>query len=270
MSINIEKGVFKCWICDYSGTKLSQLIRKHAPSYYSEYQKFSEEVDLTKYDFIFSETTTEQPQIIELPGNFQTLTGRKTAVKKRALDYLYSRGLTDKDILIWKIGFCNFGEYQDRIIIPSFDNNGNLNYFVARSYNDHWIKYKNPQVSKDIIFNDLNLDWDSDLIITEGVFDAMKCENAAPLLGSTLRENSKLFQKICKHKPNIYLALDEDAKEKEFIIAKRLKDYGIKVKTISVSGYSDVGEMSYETVKQRKQNASIISDLDYLEYKLNF
>ena len=183
MSINIEKGVFKCWICDYSGTKLAQLIRKHAPSYYSEYQKFSEEVDLTKDDFIFSENTTEQPQIIELPGNFQTLTGRKTSVKKRALNYLYSRGLTDKDILIWKIGFCNFGEYQDRVIIPSFDKDGNPNYFVARSYSNHWIKYKNPQVSKDIIFNNLNLDWDSDLIITEGVFDAMKCENAVPLLG---------------------------------------------------------------------------------------
>ena len=72
------------------------------------------------------------------------------------------------------------------------------------------MKYKNPKVSKDIIFNGLNVDWDSDIVLVEGVFHAMKCRNAIPLLGSTLRENSILFQKICERKPNVYLALDDD------------------------------------------------------------
>ena len=108
------------------------------------------------------------------------------------------------------------------------------------------------------------------MILVEGVFDAMKCENAIPLLGSTLRENSRLFQKICEHKPDIYLALDEDVKEKEFGIAKRLREYGIKVKSIDVSGYSDIGEMTKEMAEHRKLNADIVSDLDYLHYKLDF
>ena len=132
------------------------------------------------------------------------------------------------------------------------------------------MKYKNPRVSKDIIFNDLNIDWDEDVILTEGVFDAMKCENAIPLLGSTLRENSKLFQKICRHSPDIYMALDEDAKAKEFGIAKKLREYGIKVMSIDIAGYSDLGEMPQNVAEQRKQNADIVSDLDYLHYKLDF
>ncbi len=270
LSVNIEKDVFKCWICDYSGTTISPLIRRFAPTYYADWRTLAGEVDLSKYDTIFEEHTPEPPQIIDLPENFQTLTGRKTILKKKALEYLYSRGFTDKDILAWKIGFCNYGEYQDRVIIPSFDDDGNVNFFIARSYTDDWMKYKNPRVSKDIIFNDLNIDWDDDVVLAEGVFDAMKCRNAIPLLGSTLRENSRLFQKICIHKPDVYLALDEDAKSKEFGIAKKLREYGIKVASIDVSGYSDIGEMPQEVVEQRKQNADIVSDLDYLHYKLDF
>ena len=270
LSVNIEKGVFKCWICDYSGTKISPLIRRYAPAYYADWRSLAGEVDLTKYDTIFAEHVPDPPQIIDLPENFQTLTGKKTRLKSRALKYLYARGFTDRDILTWKIGFCDYGEYQDRVIIPSFDDDGNVNFFVARSYTDDWMKYKNPKVSKDIIFNDLNIDWDDDVILAEGVFDAMKCKNAVPLLGSTLRENSRLFQKICERKPDVYLALDEDAKGKEFGIAKKLREYGIKVMSIDVSGYSDIGEMPQEVVEQRKQNADIVSDLDYLHYKLDF
>ena len=270
LSINVEKGVFKCWICDYSGTKVSQLIRRYAPSYYADYRQLEGEIDIAKYDTIFSDHIPEPPQVIDLPENFQTLTGKKTELKRKALKYLYDRGFTDRDILTWKIGFCNYGEYQNRIIIPSFDNDGNLNFFVGRTYTNDWMKYKNPQVSKDVIFNDLNIDWKDDIVIVEGVFDAMKCKNSIPLLGSTLRESSKLFQKICQKKPNVYLALDEDAKTKEFEIAKKLKEYGIRVMSINTGGYSDIGEMPHEVAEQRKQNADIVSDLDYLHYKLDF
>ena len=270
LSINIEKDVFKCWICDYSGTKISPLIRRFAPSYYADWRSMCGEVDLSKYDVIFSDNPVESQQIIDLPENFQTLTGRKTKHKSRALEYVYSRGLTDRDILMWKIGFCDYGEYQNRIIVPSFNDDGDVNFFVARSYTENWMKYKNPRVSKDIIFNDLNIDWDNDVLLVEGVFDAMKCKNAIPLLGSTLRENSKLFQKICDFKPTVYLALDEDAKEKEFNISNKLREYGISVRSVDITGYSDIGEMPQEVIEQRKQNAEIVSDLDYLHYKLDF
>ena len=270
LSVNIDKGVFKCWICDYSGTKISPLIRRFAPSYYADWRLLEGEIDLDKYDTIFADEVELPPQIIDLPENFQTLTGKKTRLKQKPLNYLYSRGFTDTDILNWKIGFCDFGEYQDRVIVPSFDSQGNVSFFIARSYTDDWMKYRNPKVSKDIIFNDLNVDWDNDVILVEGVFDAMKCKNAIPLLGSTLRENSLLFQKICERKPNVYLALDEDAKGKEFGIAKRLREYGIRTMSIKITPYRDIGEMPVAVVEERKQNADIVSDLDYLHYKLDF
>lgn len=270
MSVNIEKNAFKCWVCGFSGNKISYLISKFAPDYYSQWSSIAEEVDLSKYEFIFDEPEEEPDQIINLPLEFKSLTGSSTGDKKRALAYLYSRDVTDLDILRWKIGFCDYGEYEGRIIIPSFNLKGQLNYFIARSYTDDWMKYKNPRASKDLVFNDLNIDWDDDIVIVEGVFDAIRHKNCIPILGSSLRENHKLFQKICRNKHEVYLALDEDAKVKELGIAKKFREYGIACKSIPVNPYSDLAEMPRSEFIQRKQNADFITDLDYLHYKLNF
>ena len=135
---------------------------------------------------------------------------------------------------------------------------------------DDWHKYKNPPTSKNIIFNDLNIDWDDDVILVEGIFDAIKCKNAIPLLGSTLKESSKLFEKICYKKPNIYMAMDLDAQEKQLLIANKIKEYGINVKIINTSPYNDVAEMPLGMIEDRKKTATIVSEMDYLHYKLNF
>jgi len=271
LSINVEKGVFKCWICNISGRQISDLF-KICGNYHALAQWGSLErgVDLSKYESLFGEETKQTTEILNLPQSFKTLSGPLNSLKQKPLNYLYSRDINDTDILRWKMGFCDFGPYSSRIIIPSFDCCGNLNYYVGRSYNEYQYKYKNPSTSKDIIFNDLNVDWDKDIVLVEGVFDAIKCSNSIPLLGSSLREYSELFQKICQRKKEVYLALDADAKEKTFIISKKLKEYGIICYNINIDPYSDVGEMSKEEVLDRKLKAEFVSEMDYIEYKLNF
>ena len=270
LSVNIEKNAFKCWICDYSGTKISQLISKHAPQYYGEWSNIAEEVDLSQYEFLFQERSILSKSVVQLPGEFKTLTGPTTGVKQKALRYLRSRDITDLDILRWKIGYCDYGEYEGRIIVPSFDDSGELDYFVARSYCEDWLKYKNPPVSKNIIFNDLNINWEDDIIIVEGVFDAIRHKNCIPILGSSLREGHALFQKICRRKEQVYLCLDKDAKKKEFQIAKKFKEYGVTSMSIELGAHEDLAEMSRQEFLTQKQSATIISDLDYLKYKLDF
>ena len=48
LSINIEKDAFKCWVCDFSGNKISYLIGKFAPNYYADWLTISEELDLSR------------------------------------------------------------------------------------------------------------------------------------------------------------------------------------------------------------------------------
>ena len=131
-------------------------------------------------------------------------------------------------------------------------------------------KYKNPPAEKDFIFNELYLDWNKDITIVEGVFDAIVAGNAIPLLGSTLRENSYIFQKIVDNCDKVYIALDADAKGKEFKISELFRLYGVDVYRINTSGFGDIGEMDKETFQARKKVSAFVSLDNYLLEKLSF
>ena len=174
--------------------------------------------------------------------------------------YLLDRGYKKEDIVMWKVGYCSSGEYAGRVVVPSFNDNGDINYFVARSYADKFPKYMNPKVSKDIVFNELYLDWNKDIILVEGVFDAMKAKNSIPLLGSTLNQKSNLFKKIVYYEPDVYIALDPDAEKKASQLIENLIQYDLNLFKIDVEGFGDVGEMTKEQFLEAKANAQPIGD----------
>jgi len=207
----------------------------------------------------------ESKQKLELPEEFVSLCSRNIpATGVYALRYLQKRGVTKEDILRWKIGFCFSGEYRNRVIVPSFDSDGDVSYFIARSYNGDSYKYKNPSASKNVTFNELYIDWNSDLTIVEGVFDALVAGNAVPILGSTLRTDSDLLRKIVLNDTPIFIALDPDAREKENKIIKMLLKYDIEMYKIDVSGYEDVGSMPKKVFEERKMKAVLIDNDNYL------
>jgi len=269
MSINIAKNVFKCWVCDSTGRDLRRIVRRFGD--YKQLRRWDEltnTVDISGFEKIFTEKPTDEEveQVLKLPSEFRSLVNGATPLTAlSALKYLTKRDVSKKDILHWKIGYCDSGKYANRIIIPSFNKEGYVNYFVARSYNKSPWRYKNPPASRDICFNELYIDWDDDLVITEGVFDAIRAgPNAVPLLGSTLREKSKLFQKIVQNDTPVYLALDADAHKKEAKIINLFLKYGIEVYKIDTTGYEDIAAMSHYRFAERKEKATFITQGDYL------
>ena len=197
-----------------------------------------------------------------MPPNFHTLTGN---CKFRVpLGYLEKRGITKKDILKWKIGFCSDGPFKERVIVPSFNENGDLNYFIARTFTENYRRYLNPPVSRDIIFNELYIDFDKEITIVEGAFDAIKADNAVPILGSTIRETSRLFRKIVENNTPVLLALDPDAKYKAENIKRLFFKYGVEVRELRYDDERDIGDMSKEEVKKLSQEAPLICEEDAL------
>jgi len=266
-SINLDKNAFKCWVCDYRGRNIRRVIRRFGS--FTQLQRWDEitvRTDLEKFNELFDEHEPEtRSEKIQLPEEFTTLcTNKVPATGAYALKYLLKRGLTKEDIIKWKIGFCFSGEYRNRIIIPSFDEDGDCSYFIARSYTGDSYKYKNPRASKDIVFNDLYIDWNRDLVLVEGVFDALVAGNAVPILGSTLRPGSDLLRKIVRNDTPIYVALDPDAANKERRIIEMLLRYDIELYKIDISGYEDVGSMPKEVFFERKNKASFIDRDNYL------
>ena len=266
-AVNLDKNAFHCWVCDYRGRNIRRLIRRYGS--FVQLQKWdaiSNRTDLERFADLFMEPSSfEDKSKMELPAEFASLCSESVpATGIYALRYLQKRGVTKADILKWKIGYCFSGEYRNRIIIPSFDEEGDCSYFIARSYTGDSYKYKNPRASKDIVFNELYIDWNKDLVLVEGVFDALVAGNAVPILGSTLRPGSELLRKIVRNDTPIYIALDPDAADKERRIIKMLLEYDIELYKIDVSGYEDIGSMPKSVFQERKKTASFIDRDNYL------
>jgi DNA primase len=212
LEVNIEKSVFHCWSCGISGS-----VYKLIDTYGNK--NIQKQYELLKPDYWRPNSSVKS--VLSLPEGFKFLTEVSDMYppKRMVLQYLRNRGVTDKIIKKYKIGFCDSGTHYGMVVIPSYNAFGQLNYYVARSYiQNSKIKYKNPDASKsDIIFGESLINWNADVYLTEGVFDAMFVNNSIPLLGKYVGD--KLFEVLYeKAGAFIIIALDGDA----FEDAKRL------------------------------------------------
>lgn len=272
LSVNIDKDKYKCWICEWSGSTIFRLVKRlgnyHHQRFWSE---FSGIVEISEYEKIFNSTETinVEEERVELPNEFLSLCNRDMSLTAlSAKRYLKERGITKEDILFWKIGYCVNGEYSGRVVFPSFSLSGHCNYFVGRSYEQNpFRKYMNPNASKDVVFNELYIDWSSDVTIVEGVFDAVKATNAIPILGSTVKEDSKLFKSIVNNDPAIYIALDPDAEKKAEKLINNLLSYDVEVYKVPIPNNKDVGDMTKEEFQECKKQATLIKNTDYMLYR---
>lgn len=270
LAINFNNG-FHCWICDERGKNIYRIVRKFGN--YQQRQKYLElqgRLDLNEFEDLFKELNNEEEkQQIDLPEEFISLCNKDLPMDTTdAFRYLSSRGIGRREILKWKIGYCKEGRYAGRIIIPSFDVEGDCNYFIARSFVGHQRRYLNPPANRDIVFNELMIDWDEPVVLVEGVFDAIAAGgNAIPILGSTLRERSRLFQAIAIHDTPVYMALDGDAEKKAEWIIKSMLKYDLEVFKVPIDD-EDVSEMGLKEFKERLQVSNPIKNEMYFFEKL--
>ena len=271
LSVNIEQNAFKCWICEYSGRNIAKLVQNYGQREdKSQWSALTNQVyieDLSEK--IFGEEEKVSIPVL-LPEEYISLCNKKLPkTATYALNYLTERGVSKADILKWKIGYCHSGDFEGRLILPSFGPDGDLNFFVGRAYDGSWMKYRNSVASKDIIFNELFVDFGSEVILVEGVFDAIKAgRNSIPILGCSLRESSRLFTQIVKNNLVVYLALDADAEKQSMMIVSSLLKYDILVKKINIEPYADVGEMTKQEFSLRKKNAATIDSKNYLSNRI--
>lgn len=222
LEINYKLGIYHCWVCGETHNthgNIHKLVKKFgSKNQYKQFKMFYPEND----EFYV------KPYVqVKLPKefiSFETATNglKMTHFYKQAYNYLKSRNITDDIIKKFNIGFCYDGEYKNRIIIPSYDINGEVNYFVARSYESKpYMKYKNPEAQKEIIiFNELYVDWNKPIYLVEGVFDSIFLDNAIPMLGKSL--SSYLFEVLYKNAKKIIIVLDPDAYDNEVKIYNTL------------------------------------------------
>jgi len=253
-----------CWVCDKRGRKLRTLFKQidASPEHMGELKK------LVKSGSWVKEETYHISQV-ELPKEYLPILNNDNLLARHALSYLKRRNLTEEDILKYNIGYCEYGPYENMLIIPSYDSSGKLNYFTSRSFKkDAFIKYKNPDVSRDIVPFENMINWELPVILCEGPFDAMAIKrNVIPLLGKNIQPS--LMKKLVLSKVNkIYIALDQDAIKQALNFCEKLLNQGKEVYLVELQG-KDPSEMGFESFTKLIQKVTPLNQFKLMEKKIS-
>ncbi len=275
LAFNSEKNVYKCWKCKESGV-VHKLVYKYGSSEnYSRLELISPAHLSKSIDVFRKEKKHEKILTCPLPDGYVPITSEiKTYMHKNAYEYLFNeRKISFEQMIEFKIGYTEIGHYRNRIIIPSLDEHGNINYFSSRTFlKGVKTKYYQPDskafVGKnvpdkyDIIFNEKNINWDLPVYLVEGVFDMFRVPNSIPMLGKT--PSWLLISKLIQHKSTVVICLDEDAIKDTFEIYEQLSSMGIDVYFVDLAG---LGDISYHYEKNGKD---ALVELLKTRKKINF
>jgi DNA primase len=260
--VNIITQKWHCWVCGIKGVGVERIFKKLGAS-----GKLSELQSLTGIKLTASKD--KDAEHVSLPMEFVPMTSGNSSNPefRNAARYLKLRGITKIDVLRYNIGFCETGQYKRMIIIPSYDKEGVLNYFVGRSYYDTDFKHKNPKTSKDIIGFELLLNWNEDINICEGVFDAIAIgENSIPIFGKFLPNALKIKIKESNVK-RINIVLDSDAKSESIKLCEYLQSENVDVRIIEMKDGEDPSTLGHDKIVKLISESKTVDFAKLLELK---
>ena len=244
LAFNSINNVWKCWKCGERGY-ISSLVKKYGSK--EDYVKLKLVLPSIKsFDFVgIKNKAVNKPILCDLPVGYSPLSKYVGTNKyKLALDYItkerrVSLNLIDK----LQIGYTELGKSKGRIIIPSLNSDGLLNYFEARSFikgvKPTYLKPDSPD-KNDIIFNELNINWDLPIYLVEGAFDMLRIPNSIPMLGKI--PSWVLISKLIEHNCTVVVCVDEDALGKGLDIYSDLNSLGLNVYFVDLTGKGDVSK----------------------------
>ena len=249
LQINLNTQKWHCWVCDAKGKKIQTLLKRlHVDS-----KRIKKVYEIYGDDYIVSKTTDEEKVELRLPSEFKSLLTKPKGLNplyKKVVQYAKDRGITKEDIIRYNIGYCDGGIYTNRIIIPSYDVDNRLNYFIARSvFAEEKFKYKNPPVSKNVTIFENQVNWKKPITLCEGVFDAMSIKrNAIPLLGKFIPKTlmDSIYKKGVR---DIKIVLDKDAQDQALYYVNYFMNNGITVTNI-LPTEKDAGDMGFTKVNK--------------------
>ena len=256
LHVRLDDLRYHCWVCGLKGKNILYLAKKYDPSVQVGHIRPKEVV------------VEKEEEVITLPNNLvpvyrETSDPDIKAVRK----YLERRGLSKSKIQRWRIMAAKKGPLRRYAVIPSFDSMGNLNYYVSRSIDEGGIRYKNAKTKKSsIVFNEVDIDWSSEVNLVEGVFDAIKCpENTIPILGSSMSDKSRLIKKLAKHQCPVTISLDPDMPEKAYEVAEMVRMTGCKTYIAFAPQNYDLGDLTCSAAKEVISNRLVYNP--YLKIK---
>ena len=265
LGVSLGTGGWKCWVCPAKGSSISSLIRKLNGT--KEQLQLSRELWKEKVQFKY-----EPINKIGLPKEYIPLWQPSGSFfYKKAQGYLYSRGITENDILKYRIGYCDRGPYNDMIIFPSYTESGMVNFYQGRTFNQlSNFRFKIPEnINKnEILFDENLINWQEPVILVESKLDAIAVKrNAYPLYGKRITDQFK--QKVLEEQtPEIIFCLDGDALNDAIMQSEWFLNNGIDVKKVQLPETEDPSSLGYTQTWKYIKEAKPITEFEVWNYKL--
>jgi DNA primase len=261
-----RENYWHCWVCNRSGKKLTTLFKALSVSR----DKMAELYKLLCIRPQYNSGSWKANVTLELPKEYKPLYVSSDSFEyKNAIHYLLTkRNITLSEIVKYNIGYCETGEYAKKIIIPSYNEFGKLNYFVGRAYyTGDVFKHKLPGVSKNCVGFELFINWKLPVILVEGAFDAMAVRrNAIPLFGKTISED--LRKKIITNGVRkVYICLDKDAHKQALEHAEHFMNNGVEVYFVDLME-KDPADIGFEKMSTLIKETERLTFSKFIKYKL--
>ena len=269
LEINVRTQEWHCWICNSCGKSIRSFFYKLGvkESYFNELYK------IVGQNWTRPDNEKFKDVILSLPDKFVPLWKPSTSFGYgHAMSYLKDRKVTMDDIIRYNIGFCDKGNYQHRVVVPSYDKNGNINFFAARAYHEgNTYKYMLPPWPKDVIGFELFLNWSEPITLVEGTFDAIAVKNnVIPLFGTTISFSLKLAI-VVNNVKRVNIVLDNDALKQAIDIFERIEDLQINKIDIHLVklGKKDPSVLGFESINELISESKPFDFSDIIRTKLN-
>lgn len=257
LEVNFSIGKYHCWKCDIKGN-LNKLVKRYGNNNLAN--EYIEDVKMTLASMMYRKDKYSElikiidKEEIKLPKTFTLIREINNLPNGKLKRFINERNLTQEIIDRYRIGYTKWDNEEknirSRIIIPSYDKNGNLTYWTGRDFTGYDKRQKYFNVKSDrkgIIFNEGLIEWDGDIILVEGIIDSIVYPNCIPLMGKQLYKDSYLFESLMRRSNGyIYICLDNDTDISETKRIYKMLNNGRKrdkIKYVRMDNYKDFGEV---------------------------
>lgn len=229
LHISIIKQVVHCFRCEYSASWIQFIMDYKDWPYHRAFGALYQVPKIRNFapDMLDDDSSDKiliEQHRVKLPDDFSSLMFTNSPMGLRLIDYLNSRGIETRHIVMYNLGMAP--SLPGRVVIPIEGE-----YWQARTiYGWMHPKYMNPKSeARHYIFNSIALELFDEVVICEGAFSAMAIgENAVAILSKKATEE-KIYRFIYSDVEKFIVALDSDATKQSIDLAHLLKRNGKKV-----------------------------------------
>ena len=302
-------GKFICFVCTTHGGSLASFVMQYEKCSFAEANRILKDQSYETNDYYQSTNETDDGLFSKLvqmkyaniaKGSDKTCPALPTNVKPLKTNmnnkgaypflwYLKKRGVTLQQIHRFNISYVTHGRLTTKngktipvnnsILFPTYNQLHKMVYWNTRSIELHpYVKSLNAFSSpneyskKDVVWNMDKVQYDSYMVICEGVFNAITCSQDKYVGIATFGKNivdSQIDLMKTLNPERYYIFLDNDAKDLEARLAKDLMNRGISNDKIYLVnnpyGEADANDLGRIRVRELLDNAKPVGLISLLE-----